>query len=120
MYRRPTPGGGTSFYTPHPDRLEQPPQQVAAHQRDADEGEADGQMLRESSLDPEPREDYDLRGDGQNVPDDDIRRGFHQRHDPALPHNLGSCLHAFDRMLRLNRGKCGQHRLLSADFASSE
>ena len=39
--RRPPSGGGSSFCAPHPDRLEQPSQEVTARQRDPDEGEAD-------------------------------------------------------------------------------
>ena len=56
--------------TGNPDRLEQPPQQITAHQRHADEGEPDGQVFGKTGRDPEPWEHHDLSRDGQNVADD--------------------------------------------------
>jgi hypothetical protein len=62
--------------TGNPDPFEQPPQQVTASQRDPDEDEADGQMLRKPCLDPEPWKNDNLRGDGQNIADDHVCRGL--------------------------------------------
>ena len=66
--------------------LKHPPEQIPTGQRDADEGDADRQVLAKPGLEPEPREHDDLRGDGQTVADGDIRDRFDQRHDARLAH----------------------------------
>ncbi len=52
------------------------------------------QMFAERHLDPEPWEHDDLRCDGENVADNDIRRGLNHRHGPALPHRGPSGRHS--------------------------
>jgi hypothetical protein len=43
-------------------------------------------MLTERDLKTEPREHDNLRDDGQNVANGDIRDRFDQRHQPGLGH----------------------------------
>jgi len=77
--------------------LEQPPQQIPTDQRDPDESQTDRQMIAKRGLDPEQRKHDDLRGNGQNVTDNDIRRGLDQRNGTRLLHVI-SCPWLADRI----------------------
>lgn len=64
--------------TGNPEPFEQPPQQIPSRQGYRDKHRADSQMLTERDLKTEPREHHNLRNDGQDVADGDIRHCFEE------------------------------------------
>jgi hypothetical protein len=72
--------------------MEQPPQDERPRDADGREQRAHFQVLRQRRVQPEHREDQDLRDHRDTVADGDIGDGLDERHQARLLHSTGSSI----------------------------